>query len=239
VLFRSRYPAEDNDDKSLGFQVGGTHKFSPDWQVTLLGGINISFMDFSTQVQSFSQFPFFTSIQQTKVQQTSISPFINLSFTHRWTDKFSVSGGYTRNQSPSAVGSISDNNSVSLSLNYNFTDRLSGSLSGGYNLSNQISNQNGLKSEFIGVTPQLTYRLTEEINLSPGYQFGDIINGGISAKAQTVFLMMTYTRLAVASEKKPPTPVGSQPATLTGRERPPFGPFGPLGPLGRIPFQLY
>ncbi len=42
----SRYPSEDNDFKSLGFQLGGTHQFSPDWQVNLLGGINISFHGF-------------------------------------------------------------------------------------------------------------------------------------------------------------------------------------------------
>ena len=227
----TRYPTQDNDSKSLGFQVGGIHSFSPDWQVNLLGGINISFMNFQTQVQDFSQFPFFSSVRQTKVQQTSVSPFINLAFTHRWTDKFSTSGGYTRNQAPSAVGSISDNNQVSLSLNYQFSDRLSGNLNGGYALSNQISNSNGFKSEFIGVTPQLTYRLTEEINLSPGYQFGDNISGGTSAKAQTVFLMMTYTRLALASEKKAPSPAGTQPATVTGRERLPF--------FGRTLFQLY
>ena len=77
----TRYPAEDNDSKSLGFQLGGTHQFSPDWQVNLLGGINISFMDFQTQVVNFSQSPFFPTVQQEKVQQTTASPFINLSFT--------------------------------------------------------------------------------------------------------------------------------------------------------------
>ena len=227
----TRYPDQDNDFKSLGFQVGGTHQFSPDWQINLLGGINISFMDFQTQVLDLSQFPFFTSVRQAKVQQTATSPFINLSFSHRWTNNFTVSGGYNRTQAASAEGSISDNNQVSLTLSYDFSDRLSGSLSGGYALSNQISNQNGLSSDFIGVTPQLTYRLTEEINLSPGYQFGENTSGGNSAKAHTVFLMMTYTKLAVASEKKPPTPMGSQPATSTGREKPPF--------FGRIPFRIY
>ena len=103
---------------------------------------------------------------------------------------------------------------------------MSGSLSGGYSLSNQISNSNGFREDFISVTPQLTYRLTEEINLSPGYQFGlrDDPNIGKSANAQTVFLMLTYTRLAVASEKKAPTPLGSQPATVTGSRKTGFGP---------------
>ena len=101
-------------------------------------------------------------------------------------------------------------------------------------ISNQISNSNGFREDFIGVTPQLTYRLTEEINLSPGYQFGlrDDPNIGKSANAHTVFVMLTYTRLAVASEKKQPTPLGTQPATVGGVERPPFL-------FGKIPFQLY
>ncbi|MFI5330365.1 MAG: hypothetical protein ACHQ2F_04935 [Desulfobaccales bacterium] len=228
----THYPAGDNDARSLGFQLGGTHKFSPDWEVNFLGGINISFLDFHTQVLDFSQFPFFTT-NQAKVQQTTTSPFINLSFTHRWTDKFVISGAYTRNQAASAVGSMSDTNQLNLSLSYTFSDRLSGNLSGSYVLNNQISDQNGFKSDFIGVTPQLTYRLTEEINLSPGYQFGlrEDTSLGKSANAQTVFLMMTYTKLAVASEKKPTAPVGTPPATAAGTGRPPF--------FGRIPFQLY
>ncbi|MCX5893743.1 MAG: outer membrane beta-barrel protein [Deltaproteobacteria bacterium] len=229
----SQYPAQDNVFRSLGFQLGGTHNFSPDWVVNLLGGINISFMEFQTQVQDQAQSPFFVSVRQVaKVQQTKTSPFVNLSLTRRWT-QFSITGGYSRSQNASAQGSVSDNSQVFLTLSYNFTERLSGSLNVNYALANQISNINTQQSDYFNVGPQLSYKLTEELALSPGYSFGlrDDITGGQSAKAQTVFLMMTYTRLSVGSEKKPPTPVGSQPATLSGRERP--------AAMGRSPFQLY
>ncbi len=232
VAQETNYPAQDNEFRSLGFQLGGVHKFSPDWEVNLLGGINISFMDFNTQVLDLAQSPFFSAVRQTKVKQTTVSPLVNLSLTRRWTN-LSISGGYSRIQSPSGAGTISDTNQLFSSLRYDFSERWSGNLNGFFSLNNQISDRTGFNSDFFSVSSLLSYRLTEEINLSPGYQFGlrDDTSIGKSATAHTVFLMMTYTRLAVASEKKPPTPVGSQPATLTGRERPAF--------LGRIPFQLY
>ena len=208
------YPTQDNLFRSLGFQLGATHKFSPDWEASLLGGVNITFMDFHTQVLSLSQFPFFISGNQVRVQQTTMSPFVNLSLTRRWTS-LSITGGYSRDQNASAFGTISDNNHVFLTLNYNFTERLSGSLNGDYALANQISTENNLRSDYLNIGPQITYKITEELSLSPGYRFGlreDNSNGAKTANAQIVWLMLNYSKLSVSSEK-PPTPAGSKPAT--------------------------
>jgi hypothetical protein len=202
----TRYPAQDNTFRSLGFQLGGNHKFSPEWEVNLLGGINISFLEFNTQVQDQSQFPFFVTTRQEKLQQTTVSPFIDLGATRHWTN-FSVTGGYTRNQSPSSNGSISDLNRIYLSMKYNISERLSAGLNGYFSISNQISERTSQQNNYLNLSPQITYKITQELNVSPGYQFGlrEQTFGGNSATAtaQVAYVMMTYTQLAVGSEKKP------------------------------------
>ncbi len=227
------YPAQDDLFRSLGFQLGGNHKFSPDCEATLLGGINLWFMDVQTQVLNLSQLPYFISVRQVKVQSSEADPFVDLSATRRWTN-LSVTGGYSRNQFPAGNGGILDTNRIYGSLGYEFTERLSGGLSAYYSLSDQISNQTSNKNDFFGINPNVTYKLTEELTISPGYQFGlrEETTGGRSynAKVQTAWLMLTYTRLSVASEKKP-TPVGTEPATLPG--------WGKPSVLGGPPFQLH
>ena len=231
------YPAEDDLFRVLGFQLGGKHQFSPDCQVTLLGGINLWFMDTQTQVQGLSQYPYFISARQVKLQSSEVTPFVDLSATRSWTN-LSVSGGYSRNQYPSGNGGIQDLNRIYGSLRYEFTERLSAGLSAYYSLSDQISSQNtqnSYQNDFFGINPIVTYQLTEELTISPGYQFGlrEETTGGssYSAKVQTAWLMLTYTRLSVTGEKKPTTPVGTQPATTPGWEKP--------GVLGGPPFQLH
>jgi hypothetical protein len=190
----------------LGFQLGGNHRFSPQWEVNLLGGINISFTEFNTQVQNLAQFPFFVSTSQVKLQQTGVEPFVNLSATRHWT-KLHVTGGYAQDQSPSSDGTISNVQRIYLFGSYDFTERLSGSLGGYYSLSNQISQRNSLNSNYLNIGPQVTYRVTEELTVSPGYQFSRVNQVGSgsssSANAQVAYVMLTYTQLAVASEPKP------------------------------------
>lgn len=231
IARQTRYPTGDLF-RSLGCYLGTNHKFSQDWMVNLLGGVNISLINFQTQVLDLSQFPFFIQERQQRVKKTEANPFVDLSATRQW-NKFSVTGGYSRDQNASAFGTISDLNRIYLSLRYNFSERLSGVLFGSYSLADQISERNNQQSDFFNFSPQASYKLTEEITVSPGYQFGrrDDITGGRSSNCQVVWVMLTYTQLAVASEKKPTAPVGSKPASMiTGGEKP--------GAIGRPPFQL-
>ena len=90
-----------------------------------------------------------------------------------------------------------------------------------------------MKTDYFNIGPQLTYRITEELSLSPGYRFGlyqDNANGVRTANAQIVWLMLNYTKLAVTSEK-PPTPVGTKPASTTGIEK-------PITAAGTLPFNF-
>ena len=213
IANQTNYPALNTTFKYLGFYLGADHKFSPDWEITLIGGVNLTFMDYRTLVTSLPQFPYVTYTQQAMTHQTSAEPYVNLTVIRRWTN-LSVAGGYSRSQSPSAYGTISDMNQLFLNLAYNFTEKWSGSLNGFYTLSDQINTRTSYQSSFLAVGPQLSYQLTERLTLSPGYNFGlnDNITSNRTANNQIVWLMLTYTQPSVRSQA-PPTPVGTMPAS--------------------------
>jgi hypothetical protein len=191
---QTQYSGGSNLYRSLGINLGANHKFTENWEFNLLGGVNISFMNFNTQVQEFSQFPFFVTTTTARVQETRVSPFVSLFTTRRWT-KLSITGGYTRSQGGSAFGTVSDLNSFNLSGTYAFTERLLGTFRANYYLSTQISQTNNLRNDFLSFSPQLTYRVTEKLSTSVGYSFNmrDDISGGQSADAHIAWLMLAYS----------------------------------------------
>jgi len=177
----------------LGIYLGTTHKFSENWDLNLMAGVNISFMDFQTQVVQTSQ-SFLTIPTQTRFKETKIGPYINVSTTRRWTN-LSLTAGLSRDESPSAYGSISELYRAYGGANYQFSERLSGSLTGDCSLSNQASQQNNQENGYFSISPQLNWRVTEKLTASPGYRFGlrnDLTNDR-SATLQVVWLMITYS----------------------------------------------
>ena len=194
VLVReTRYPGSDLY-RSLGINLGGLHKFSENWEVNLMAGVNISFLDFQTQVADFSTLSSPTVVPQARLRQTSISPSINVSTTRRWTN-LSVTAGLSRDESASAFASISEVNRIFGAMKYILTEKMEGTLSGDYSLSNQASQRNNLQGDYLSISPQLNYRVTEKLTASPGYRFSlreDITNSK-SAATQSIWLMLTYS----------------------------------------------
>ena len=192
LVRETTYPGTDKY-RSFGTSLGATHRFRENWDLNLMVGVNISFMDFQTQVVQTSQ-SFLTIPTQTRFKETKLSPSINVSTTRRWTN-LSLTAGLSRDESPSAYGSISELYRAYGGANYQFSERLSGSLTGGCYLSNQASQQNNLGNGYFDISPQLNWRITEKLTASPGYRFSlrnDITNDR-SATTQVVWLMLTYS----------------------------------------------
>ncbi len=189
----TQYPGNDLY-RSLGTYLGVSHKFSPKWEASLLAGANFSFQSFATQVQDFSSYPFFILVKTQRQTQTGVSPYIDLSLTRRWT-QLALTGGYSRNQSPSAYGGIFDYNGVYLTCSYDFSEKLTGSLRFDYSLSTAASQLSNYENAIYTFTPQVTYRLTEKLSMVPGYSFGrrDDLISGQSGIRHNVWLMLTYT----------------------------------------------
>jgi hypothetical protein len=194
-----------NTYKTLGFYLGANHKFKEKWEFNLLGGLNINNSDFATQVQSFTQLPFFisegqqivvptVSVVEKRVKHTKGTPYFNVYTTRRWTN-LSFTAGFSRDQSPSAYGYVTNFTRLYASLVYNFTERLNGNLGGGYSISSQASQANNLDYNYFNVTGQLAYKITEKLSVTPGYTFNQYQNvtAAQSAHAHSAYVMLNYT----------------------------------------------
>jgi hypothetical protein len=177
----------------LATYVGGTHKFSEKWEVSLFGGVNTTFMDFGTQVLDTSQLPFII-VTQEKRRHTQATPFVNVYTTRRWTN-FNFTLGYYRDESPSAYGGISQLNRIYGTMNYKYSEKLSGLLFSEFYLTTQDYQTSSFSNDFFGVNAQLSYRISENLTASPGYRFGlrEDTSASQSATGHSVYFMLVYS----------------------------------------------
>jgi hypothetical protein len=186
--------ADGDSYRVLTAYLGATHKFSEKWEVNLFGGASTTFMDFRTQVLNTSQPPFIIAVKGEKVRQTQVTPFVNVFATRRWTN-FNITFGYYRDESPSAYGSLSQVNRIYGTMNYNYSEKVSGLIYSDYYLTTQDYQTSSFKNDYFGVNAQLNYRITEKLTASPGYRFGlrDDISNGLTANVHSVYVMLVYS----------------------------------------------
>jgi hypothetical protein len=194
----SMYTGSTNSDyKSLLYSLGVQHKYSATWAFNAAGGVNYSWYSNNSQIASFGQFPNFVSVPTQTQKGTNFSPYFNLGATRRWTN-LSVTGSLLRNQQASAYGYIAQVNAVSLTARYIFTERLTGSLGGGYSLSTQSSNRSQNETDGLYVNSGLSYLITEKLTASSGYTFNNQSYGGNNLSSSSnshvhdVWLMLNY-----------------------------------------------
>ena len=144
----STYTGSTNSDyKSLLVFFRSEHNYSEKWAFNVAGGVNYSWYSTNSQIASFGQFPNFVSVPTQTQKGTNFSPYFSLGATRRWTN-LSLTGSFSRNQQASAYGYIAQVNALSLNASYKFTERLTGSLGGGYSLSTQSSNRSQNRNQW-------------------------------------------------------------------------------------------
>jgi hypothetical protein len=194
-IVRETLYAGGNTFKSLGIYVGVTHKFTERWNASVMSGANISFFSFNTQVADFSQFPYFITLKTKRINQSNVTPYVNISSSYRWTNA-SISAGFSRDESPSAYGAVYEFNRLYLNFGYNITERLSAALHGSYSLSNQSSQNISSEYNYYNISPLLTYKITEKLSLQSGYNFRNVANltaGGGSGHGHIAWVQFSYT----------------------------------------------
>jgi hypothetical protein len=193
-IVRETLYAGGNIFRSLGVYLGGIHKFSERWDVSLMSGVNISFFSFNTRVLDFSQAPYFILVKTKRIESSNLTPYVNVSTNYRWTN-LALSAGFSRDQSTSAYGAIYEFNRLYFSCAYNFSERLSASLKGDYSLSNLSGQSGSSEYNYYDVSPALTYRITERLSLSSGYGYGarEDITGGRTARVHMAWVQFSYT----------------------------------------------
>ena len=187
-----------SDYKSLSYSLGLQHNYSANWQFNLAGGVNYSFYSSNSQISSFGQFPNFVSVPTQTQKGTNFSPNFNIGATRRWTN-LSITGSFIRNQQASGAGYIANVTALSLGMNYQFTEKLTGSLGGSYSLSSQSSSTSQNRNNYYTVGPQLNYLITERLTASSTYRFsnqsykGNNISSSTSANVHDISLMLNYS----------------------------------------------
>lgn len=181
--------------RSLGIYLGVTHKLSERWDVNLMSGANISFFSYNTQVVNFFQAPSFLRINTKTVKDSNVTPYINVSTSYRW-NNLTMSADFRRDESPSGYGSIYEVNQLNGALKYQYTERLSGSLSGSYYMSTQSGQTLSSAYNYYTVGANLTYQFTEKLSVSPGYSYGgweSLTGAGGSTHAHIGGIQLAYS----------------------------------------------
>jgi hypothetical protein len=195
----STYTGSTNSDyKTLLYSLGVQHNFSENWSFNLAGGINYSWYSTNSQIVSFGQFPNFLLVPTQTQTGTNFSPYFSLGATRRWTN-LTISASLLRDQQASAYGYIAQVNTASLNASYNFTERLTGFLAGGYSLSTQSSNNSQNKTNGLNASCQLAYKITEKLTAQSGYTYnaqlygGNNLSAGNNSNGSIGWLMLGYS----------------------------------------------
>jgi hypothetical protein len=195
----TNYPSIGNSYRNLGTYAGLEHKFSEDWSLAASGGLNYNWYSSQTAVVAFGNFVSFIGVRQAKLNTFTVSPYLNISATRHWT-RTNFTFGYTVNQSPSASGTTNQFHSGSASISRQFTERLTGGLTGSLYYSTSSSPGSNYNNLVLYLAPNLGYKLTEKISLNASYTYGwrDDLSGGITIGPQTtsrnqVWLYLRYT----------------------------------------------
>lgn len=185
----------DNNISSLGFQLGFNHKFTENLDLTLLGGAYIRRIKSNLRVLAFDTITGYLVVVTVPRTSTDASPFITLASAYRWPTG-SVSLSYSRSQSASAYGSLSQYDNFSLNLNQRITERLSCNLNPYLIISTLDNPGSDYTSRYYGIRPGLSYNLTERLKLGVHYAFNyRQISGtrNYSFPVHDVYLVLNYS----------------------------------------------
>lgn len=171
-MITARYSRYDsgNTISSLGPQVGFIQKFSENWDMNFLGGINLNRTKSNVGVQSFDDDLGFIRVLQKEQRSSTVSPFITLATNYRW-QTGGLSLNYTRSESPNAYGNLSEYNNFNLSIKQGITDKLSYNITPYFYTSSISSPGSDYKSYYYGVRQGLSYKLTERTSVGANYRF--------------------------------------------------------------------
>lgn len=160
----------DNTISSLGAQLGFNHKFTENLDLSLMAGATFQRIKSNISVLAFDSETGFIVIVTVPQKSTSLSPFITLASSYRWaTGSFSLS--YSRSQSASAYGALSQFNSFGANVNQRLTEKLNFSISPSVYISTLDSRGSDYTSIYYGIRPGLAYNFTERLRMGLSYAF--------------------------------------------------------------------
>lgn len=183
--------------RALGPQIGFNIKLYENWEITFLGGANFTQVEQSTAATSSNNIDSFTQFPQIQKEKTfSVNPFFNISSKCRW-EKGWFNLTYTRSQSPGTFLNQSQYNYFNLTLSQDMTERLNFTIHPYFNITayQGASNLN-YDQYYFGISPKITYKLTEKVSIGANYNIGYRKNTGMlnySFPINDVYVFLNYS----------------------------------------------
>ncbi len=185
----------DNAFTSLGPQIGFSYKYLEKWDMTFLGGLNISRIKSSTRVLAADTFTGFLVVRQQPLIRRTTNPFFSLGTNYRWqTGTMGLS--YSRSLSANAYGGQSQYNNFNLTINQNMTEKFSLSLNPYFYTSSIDDPRSDYSSYYYGIRPGLSYKITDKFTMGASYNFAYRQVKGTSKYSypiNDVMLTLTYS----------------------------------------------
>ncbi len=123
--------------------------------------------------------------------QTSYGAIYDISFSKLYSQAELVVA-LSRGLTPSALGGVDEQDSLSVSWMYAFSERLQFTLQGTYLESTPTNSPNSETREFLDISPTLSWQLAESTSLSLGYQFRQQKQTALDAQSNSIILGITH-----------------------------------------------
>lgn len=179
-LSRFSAPGVGNQSLTLGLQMGAARQFSEAAEASFSVGYAISQIDFQEQELigfDLSQFPFLIPVFAINEESTTAGGPIATVSVRKLFDEVVATLNYQRQISPTARGSQSSDENISLELRFPVTEQLTARMLGGYfaraaeSEDNTSGSSTDLDRSSVVLIGSLSWRLTEQLTLRPEYRF--------------------------------------------------------------------
>ena len=130
-----------------------------------------------------------------KQKTSNVNPFINLSTSHHW-EKGQINLSYVKSQSPNAYGNQAQYNYFHLNYSQELSERLNLTINPYFNITNFERSHGNYDQYYYGITPSITYKLTEKTLIGATYRFSyrrDTGSQDISYPINDVFVFLRYS----------------------------------------------
>ena len=166
----NKYDETSNTIVALGPQIGFNHRYEEKWDISLLGGLNLSRTKTNVGVLSADNSLGFAQVKQPEQTSKNVAPFFTVGTNYRW-ETGALSLNYVRNQSANAYGNQSQYNNFNLNIDKSISDKLKLSLNPYFYTSTISSPGSDYNSKYYGIRPGITYKFTERTDIGAYYAF--------------------------------------------------------------------
>lgn len=177
------YSRGGNDYPTLNLAAGVTYRVAEDFSLSAQAGINLTRFRELTGGRGPGG-----RIVLREETTFSVSPFLGLATTRRWT-RTSLTVGINRTQSPSAAGRLLEYYQGFIGLSHEISERLKAGLDGSLYYSTSSREEGNYENLVFSFGPQMSYQLTERLTFTSSYRFGfrnDLVTDQTSQRHQVV-----------------------------------------------------